>query len=250
MSIKTKIIITVILIALLIGGIFLFFQKDKFFSKDETERLHLNFINEGEKIEVLDSDNIVYSLEIEDFRVWAKENWSDIFEEKPAFGDLREVEIDNFYNFNNTAIISPLDNHLAFSVSDYAALTDISFIGIVNLNNKELSLINKENIGAVQSMLFSPEENYIAYTLDTARAKSDYLTVDSVISKTKEITISEKNILNVTAENCEELHPQFSNLYFRNDNELYFTALNCSEEKIEWILNIENKEIKQKNIIN
>lgn len=183
------------------------------------------------------------------FKDWAQENWDEIFEEKPSFGELREVEIDNFYTFNNTAIISPLGNYLVFSVNDYAALTDISFIGIVDLNKKELSLINKENIGAVQTMLFSPDESYIAYNLDTARSQGDYLTVDNVIERKKEITISTEDILLLSNDNCEELFPQFGDLYFKSTDELYFTAISCGDERSEWILNIKNKEVNKK-IIN
>ncbi len=246
---KTKIIITVILIILLIGGIFLFFQKDNFFSKSETEGLHINYINNGEKIEIIDNNNVLYSLKIEDFNSWAKENWDDIFEEKPTFGDLREVEIDNFYNFNNTAIISVLENYLAFSVSDYAALTDISFVGIVDLEKEDIFLINKENIGAVQTMIFSPDDKYIAYSLDTARSQGEYLTVDNIIEKTKEITLSAEDIAFVDDNNnCDDIYPQFGNLYFKSNDELYFTAISCNEEKNEWILNIKNKEVVKKNI--
>lgn len=245
-----KVIILLLGIVLIFISVFLFFKDSIYFEQEKEEELQINFINEGEKIEVILDNNTIYSLTISDFKTWAKENWDSIFEETPAFGDLREVEVDNFYSFHNTAIISPLKNYLAFSVSDYAALTDISFVGIVELNEKEISLISKENIGSVQTMLFSPEEKYIAYNLDTARAQGDYLTVDNALNRTKEITISEKEILSAINSDCNEVYPQFSNLYFRNDNELYFTAQNCDEEKIEWILNIADKEIHKKDVIN
>ncbi len=243
---KKPLFILIIFFLLLGVGAFLFLSKDSYDKEDRMEGLVINYINEGEGIEVLDNSNIVYRLTISEFKAWAKENFSDIFEEPPSFGELREVEIDNFYNFSNTAVTSPLRNYLAFSVSDYAALTDISFIGIVDLNKKEISLVDEENIGAVQTMLFSPDENYIAYALDTARAGGDYLTVDNVVMRNKEFTLKEEDVLSLLDDEiCEDFTPEFSNLYFINSNELYFTTRSCNEENLEWAIDIDNKNLKK-----
>lgn len=219
-----------------------------FFKNHSEERLTIEYLKKGEEIRVLnENEEVVMDYKIEEFRSWAKENWGNLFEIPPSFGDLREVDPDNFYVFENSAAISPEFNFLAFSVSDYAALTDISFLGIIDLQNNEVDLIRDYNIGGVQSIAWAPNEQYLAYILDTARAGGDYLTLDNVSEKKKIFTLSAKDLVKEEQNMNDDFFPEFRKLKWEDSSQRIFFATNSDnneKEEVLWSIDINGKNLR------
>ncbi len=219
----------------------------------ETEKT-IEYIQKGEAVRVLSGEDVFFEYSIEEFREWAKENWSDIFETPPSFGEVRRVDPENFYRFDDTATISPRSNFLAFSVNDYAVATSISFIGVIDLKSKEVDLVGKENMGGVQSLHWSPDENYIAYILDTARARGDYLSVDSRERMEKEFTLSGNDIFNVLTENEDredganlQFMPNFRGVeWTERGRRLTFTTDDHTEDYagVRWSINPQGRDLE------
>ncbi len=214
----------------------------------------IEYVQKGEAVRVLSGEDVFFEYSIEEFREWAKANWSDIFRTPPSFGEAREVDPENFYRFDDTATISPRSNFLAFSVNDYAVATSISFIGVVDLRSKEVNLVGKENMGGVQSLYWSPDENYIAYTLNTARARGDYLSVDNRGRVEKEFTLSGTDIFNILTEDGDSeegvyLHfmPNFRGVeWTERGRRLTFTTDDHTEDYVgvKWSINPQGEDLK------
>ncbi len=213
------------------------------------------YVQKGEAIRVLEGEDVFFEYSIEEFREWAKENWDDIFETPPSFGEVRKVDPENFYRFDDNAAISPHSNFLALSVNDYAVATSISFIIVIDLNSEEVSLVGKENMGGVQSLHWSPDENYIAYILDTARAQGDYLSVDNRENMKKEFTLSGEDISNALTENgdgedgASHLHfiPLFREVEWREElNRLKFITNGYTEgcDGVRWSIDPQGRDLK------
>ncbi len=198
-------------------------------------------------IYLLDKNNqIVFIYQISEFRDWAKTNWTDIFEEKPAFGEIKEVEIDNFLNFSKELSISNDEKKLAFWVSDYAVLTDISFIAFIDLNDFSISMINKEIIGSIRNIVWSDNDKYIAYLLDTARTYGDYIRIDEIKNKRKLINLEREDIINyLEIENDQEL-VTFSDISWQNNENIlnFITLIGDDNERYYWQYDVSNNNLK------
>ena len=210
---------------------------------------NIEYIADGEIIRLLDKEkNVVFEYSIEEFRSWAKENWQDIFETPPAFGELREVDPENFYRFDNTASLSPDRDFLSFSVHDYAALTSISFICTINIETAEVKLVGKENIGSLQNLIWSPQGSHLAYVLDSARAQGDFLSVDNTEKMEKEFTLSGNEILNaLTNPDHVGFMPHFRELGWIGGGErLGFTTDGLKEgEAFVWSIDVQGTDLKK-----
>ena len=180
----------------------------------------IEYVERGEEIRVKNNvGSIVFEKTISDFRNWAADNWDDIFETKPSFGELREVDPQNFYVFDNNASLSPKNNFLAFSVNDYAALTNLSFMVIVDLREGEMQIVKDYSNGQTSDIIWSEDENYIAYTLDTARGQGDYLTVDNLLLNKKEFTLAKEDVVSLA--DFQEDSFGFNIVGWNNDSVLF-----------------------------
>lgn len=239
--IKTVAIAIFLFLVVIIGVDFLIEEK-----KEDVPELKIQYTRGMRVVRILDEwERLVFSYSVDDFAEWMKENWDDLFEEPPSFGDMREVDPDNFYSFSSAAF-SPKSNFIAFSTSDYAVATDISFIGVVNIETEEVRAIRDKNIGSVSDMVWSPQETHIAYILDTARAPGEYLSVDSIISRKKEFTISYEDFLDEDEES-DYFNPNFRNLEWVNEgSELTFIADTKEESEVKWIIEAGGFNLRKK----
>lgn len=239
-----KIIKIIFLIVSLVAIIFiiLFFEYNK---SEKYLKQSFEFINKNDKLIVLnEKKQIIFSYNINDFRVWAKNNWSQLFTKPPSFGDLRLVDPNHFYKFNEGASLSPCFSYLAFSVNDYAAASDISFIFVINLKTNEINIIKDKVLGLVGEMIWSPNSLYLAYTIDTAKTKGDYLRVDNLKVKQPEFIINSNNILNnLKISEPVDYKPNFNNLYWSFDSQyIHFNTDDIESTKIiNWEMDIYNK---------
>lgn len=237
---RTIILLSALMIVIFLGIAFL--QKEEIMMSEKT----IEYVNQGETIKVLNEEkDVVFHFSIQELKTWAKNNWDDIFEKKPSFGDIREVNPDYFYRFDDTALLSPRYNYLAFSVNDYAVATNISFIGIVNLESGEMKLVNEKNIGSVQKFSWAPTETHIAYILNSARAQGDYLSVDSISKMQKEFTLSE-NEISKALNRQDGLMPEFRNMgWIQKGQRLKFIANDHEGKSIQWSINFQGDDLKQ-----
>lgn len=225
-----------------------------FFRAEDTEKHGpsetIEYAADGEVIRVLDKEkNVIFEYSIDEFRGWVKEHWHDIFEEPPAFGELRDVDPENFFRFDNTASLSPDRNFLAFSVHDYAALTSISFVGIIDFKTAEVKLISEASVGNLQNLIWSPRGSHLAYILDTGRAYGDFLSIDNATELKKEVMLSGDDILD-SLENSDpvEFMPRFRNLKWTEDGQkLKFTSNNIKERgMLNWSINVEGTDLARR----
>jgi hypothetical protein len=243
---KKIIIYLLIFIVLSILTIFLFSYE----IKQNNLIVSYSLSQEAKRLDFFNKDgDLVSSYSIEDFRTWAKENWSEIFDEAPSFGDIRPVEIDNFRNFSKELSISNDKKILAFVVYDYAVLVDLSFIAFIDLKNFQISMIDQEIIGSVRDITWSDNDKYIAYLLDTARTYGDYLRVDELENKSQLYSLEREDIFNYLEISDKQDLITFSHISWEdNQNILNFTTLMGDEnEKYNWQYDINNDKL---NLIN
>ncbi len=204
---------------------------------------------EGEIITVLDDqDNLVFKYSFDQFKSWAEENWEYVFEETPAFVEDKPVYPEDLRSaFDQTAAISPDNNKLAFSVHSYFAATFMSFVGIVDLETGETELIDADNRGQVEKLIWSPEGRHLAYTLHTAEAERFFLSTDNTVEMTKEFTLSGENLAKSVEEYGQTL-PRFRNIIWDKENKrLQFSAdiaVNDKTETIDWSINPDGTNLK------
>ncbi|MFP4022373.1 MAG: hypothetical protein ACLFTS_00810, partial [Candidatus Paceibacterota bacterium] len=228
----------IILIILIITGLYLIMadeqpneekisEEEEKKAEEETE-LEIEYIGEDTQrkdIKVLEENGEeVFSLNIDDLNQWTKENW-DIFEEPPMVA-MREVEPDSFDLFDNSATVSPDQEKLAMSVHDYAAATTLSFIIIADLNSGDLDMIKEPTRGSIEEFLWSPDSKLAAYTLNTARAHGDMLSVDDTDSMEKVTTLEGDDLIEKIKDqededDKKEFMPRFRDVKWE-DNEIHF----------------------------
>lgn len=195
---------------------------------------------EGTVIKVLDeNDNVIFEYTHEEFIAWAEDNWEDIFEETPAFHEERPIYPENLSYFEDTATLDPSGKKFAFSVHDYFAAAQMSFVGVVNLETGETELVNEENRGGIEEFSWSPEGNYLTYALNTAKAARLYLTNDNINAMSKEFTIGEEELREVLNEDeYPTFLPFFRELEWKEDESRLEFITNAPEDKeaeeIKW----------------
>jgi len=190
-----------------------------------------------ETIEILDEEEqVFFEYTYEEFVDWAKNHWEDIFEEIPAFHEDYPVYPEDLHPyFDDTATLSPCGNLVAFSVHDYYAATHMSFVGVVNLQTREVNLIDQENRGKVDEFHWSPESDYLAYVLNTAEVREILLSNDNVEQMSKEFTLDEEDMRGaLNAGEYSSFFPFFRDLRWREDeNRLIFdtSAPECKDAR-------------------
>lgn len=198
------------------------------FKKEVLTGETVEYADERKTIKVLNEEGeVVFEYTIDEFKNWAQDNWENIFEETPAFVEERPVDPQNFSFFDDAAALSPGGEKLAFSVHDYYAATFMSFVGIIDLETGEVSLVDEENRGQIDEFFWSPEGMYLAYALNTAKGGGFFLSNDNVDEMTKEFTLSADDIgETVDSENQISL-PNFRELEWievEEETRLKFTA--------------------------
>lgn len=188
-----------------------------------------------QSFQVLKKDGqVVLNYSINDWRDWAEENWEIILSEPLAIGD-EEITPDRFYSFNSVAL-APDFSRIAFSLSAYAMLTDLSLINVINLTDGRVWMMPEGTFGQVGEMVWSPTGRHLAYSLHTARAMGDRLSVDNIANLTKEFVLTDQEIvLGLRTEGTsdwEELNPNFRELVWSEDGQrLYFLTDSLIQDK-------------------
>ncbi len=248
-----KIIILFLILIFLVGAAFFLLVGEKELTKT------IGYSEEGRVINIFNQKgDLVFEYSIEDFKSFAKKNWHEIFETPPRFAeDIEETEVnpETFYFFDRSASVSPDNKKLAFSVHSYFAASELSFISLIDIKTKEIKLIPEKNRGVVEKILWSPSGTHLAYTLNTARAVGDYLSIDNVTEMKKEFTLSGPDLLMVLLNNQEkhqsrlfiEFMPNFREIeWLKGGQRLGFVSdLYYFEEGIaKWSIDLLGKDLR------
>lgn len=204
-----------------------------------------------QQLRVFDSvGNEIYQLTIHDLNEWVSEYWDDVFAVRPSFGEIREVNTE-FSRFDQVAAVVPERNEVLFVVSDYAAATTLSFVGILNLNSEQIHIPPFTNNGGISSIYVSPEGEYVAYSLDTARAQGDGLVLVDMVNQERIQEFNGVDIISTltTDENVasNEYLPQFTVIGWIQNHTLEFSTVDPREqsERVQWRFNIQTEILEQ-----
>ena len=197
----------------------------------------------GESINVVLDGELHASLSIDEFQDWATTHWDTIFTEPPSFGEVREVEVANFAWFDESVSLSPDATRVAFSVHDYAVATALTFIGVWHLEDNSIDLVPAANNGNIAELFWSPDSALVAYTLNTARAQGDGVSVDSVDDLKKAVTILTEDLLAALADtevDVREFLPRLRDLSWDSDTQLRFVSDDPydAEEELHWLFDV------------
>jgi hypothetical protein len=237
---------TVVGVILLIGDFELSEKEEELNLELEVEFVELEG-KEAQALRVLSNEKEeVFYITIDEFVEWIDEEMK-AFEKIPEVGG-RKVSSNNFNFFDRAAKISPDNKKLVFSVHDYAALTTTTFIVIVDLREGEMNLIDETVYGTVGEYVWSSDSYFVAYTLGTARASGDFLSVDNSQEKKKEFVLSEEDLLRALDDGVQFFEgdgfmPVFRNLEW-SEEFLYFTTNHPEKGELIWKVNSTGEELE------
>lgn len=207
-------------------------------------------INEGTTLRVVEADGTnVLRYSIAAFNKWTQVHWDEVFAERPSFGEIRPVDFDSFRQFGTGAALSPSGDVLAFSVSDYAAATTLSFVAFLELESETVALVDDANRGRISELHWSPNGRYVAYRLNTARAHGEGLSVDRVRPAEKMVSLTGTDVLAALDEAKETTArpflPKFGDLTWTNENRLSFTSHSPTGEQVRWQIEGDEAPLKR-----
>ena len=210
--------------------------------------LRVEYIGEGleaKELKIIDKNEVVhFEITIEAVNQWMLAN-KNVFDEIPEVGG-RPVNLESFGFFDGGATISPDNKKLAFSIHDYAILTTTSFVMIAEIETGEISVIKQPSRGSVESMIWSPNSNLLAYTLGTARSGGDFLSVDDTQAMNKVFTLEEDDILSFFEneyQNGDGFMPGFRELEWKDDRLQFITDTPDGETKT-WSVNFSGDDLR------
>jgi hypothetical protein len=149
------------------------------------------------------------------------------------------VDFDGFRQFDRGAALSPSGERLAFSVSDYAAATTLSFVSFLDVDADTVALVGDLNRGRIDNLRWSPGGRYVAYRLHTARAQGDGLSVDRAAPPQKIASLTGHDVLealDTSMAHPSTFQPAFDDLTWTNESNLSMTSRAPSGERIRWRL--------------
>lgn len=198
-------------------------------------------VDDGRVLRVVDNTGTtVRRYSIDAFNEWTTTHWDEIFNERPAFGEIRDVDFDDFRQFDGGVALSPETHTLAFSVSDYAAATTLSVIGFLDVASGTVSLVDSVNRGRVDDIHWSPGGHYVAYRLHTARAHGDGLSADRAVPPEKLVSLTGRNVLaaldGAGGTRPASFRPAFDDLAWVNERCLSLTSRVPNDGRTRWQL--------------
>ena len=244
----------IILVALIIATAFLLFGLEEVSEQengnDYTTERAIEFVaeddQEAQEIKVFEDEVEIFSLTIEELNQWTANNW-DQFEETPQVG-MRDIESDNFGFFDRAASISPDNEWLIFSVSDYAVATTTSLPILVNLDTGDMEFIQTPARGTVEDYVWNEESSKVAYTLGTARAGGDLLRVDDLDVMDISFELEGDDLLTQLESDVEanEFMPVFGQLNWAEDQLEFESEEPENEDRLEWIIDGDGENLSLK----
>ncbi len=216
---------------------------------EEDMRLEVEFIPEdgieSQEIRVLNEEgDIVFQLTIDELNQWTEENWH-VFEEKPEVGG-REVDPTGFGFFDRAVSVSNDNRKMVFSVSDYAVASTTSFVIVVDIDSGEMEMVRDPSPGSVEDYFWSKDNDLVAYTVGTGRARGDFLLVDDVVNLERRFMLDERDILEAleSDEEAGQFMPVFQYLKW-SEERLYFTTEHPGNDQVRWSIDKEGEGLQK-----
>jgi hypothetical protein len=133
---------------------------------------------------------------------------------------------------------------VAFSVSDYAAATTLSFVGFLNVDADTVALVGDVKRGQIDDLRWSPGGDYVAYRLHTARAHGDGLSVDRAAPPQPVVTLTGRDVLaaldTTGTTNPSAFQPAFDDLAWTNQEHLTVTSRTPNGERTRWRMAVDD----------
>ena len=205
---------------------------------------------------------LVYS--ISQWHKWAEENGYVFVPEPPIVAGV-EVRLENFYSFTSVSL-SPDQNKIIFASlktewgegwGRIRPRAHLSAIGILDLNTKEVSMINIIE-GKVEEIIWSPDGKHFAYILTTItdRGKSERLAVNNVVEKKHIFSLYEERIAQVLGvKNRDSIFfvSYFQNVEWFSERKLYFLTYNKISRPdgynwkghVRWVINVDGRGLEK-----
>jgi hypothetical protein len=224
--------------------------KEIIIEKVPAEPIEVNLSPDFKTIQVKKEGQLFYIYTIEQWQEWAKKNWSTLKLKPIIMGELGVIgdEPEDFVQFNSASL--SLDKiKIAFAISSKEiALSTFSITGVLNLETKEVTIIPNILGGSVEKIIWSPNSTHFAYTIGTARAEGDKLSLDDVLNKKNNFVLDGERIGTILGE-TSPVHfiPQFRDLRWSfNGEKLYFkTNGKGSSGETEWVIDVDGTGLKK-----
>jgi hypothetical protein len=186
------------------------------------------------------NDKVVFRYSVESWRGQIKGSWSGLF-------DGEEIGPDDFVRFTAVSPFPEGIKTIVFAISTKDLPTNYSLFFTLNIGTKQLRFLGGKNKGIVGNVVWSPEENYFAYILNSNDQSGVYLTVDNIKTMKKEFTLSKDDILEeLEIEEGEYFNPEFRALKWSEDGSKIFFMTNTNEEDISsmWSIGLGGSGLK------
>ncbi len=248
-----KKIIIISIIAIFVAGVFLILETPEEIENGEEvlpER-EVEFVAEGDQeaqeIRVSEEGEEVFSINIDELNQWTIDNW-DYFDEPPQVA-MRDVEPGSFGFFDRAASISPDNQKLIFSVSDYAAATTTSILIVIDLETEEMEMMATPARGTVEDYVWDEDSSRVAYTLGTARAAGDFLRVDDLSAMDIVFELTEEDLLEIIDPDQEVIEmgqfmPVFDDLNWEAERLSFTTESLDSDDRTSWVIDQDGNNLE------
>jgi WD40 repeat protein len=189
-------------------------------------------------------DKVVFRYSVESWRGQVKGSWDKLFQ---GFFEGEEIGPDNFVRFTAVSPFPEGIKTIVFAISTKELPNNYSLFFTLNVGTKQLKFLGGKNEGVVGNVVWSPEENYFAYILNSNDRSGVYLTVDNIKTMRKEFTLSKDDILEgLEIEEEENFNPEFRALRWSEDGSKIFFMTNTNEEDIfsTWSIGFDGSGLK------
>ncbi len=193
---------------------------------------------------IIDKENkVVFNYAIFEWRESAELLWPRYFKDLMV-GD-KKLSPEDFSKFTAASAFPEGTKTLAFATS-FSGEEDVSLFWTLNIDTKEITPIGDVNFGAIGGIIWSPQDTHFAYLLNTKEIGGKYLTVDNVVTKKKEFTLTGDDILKALDRDSDDYHPEFRMMRWDEDGKrLNFTTNNLAKEgSIRWSIGVDGEELK------
>lgn len=200
-------------------------------------------------IRLLDANGEVsFEYNFAQWREWAGAHLVEALGEPVRIGE-QEMPPSTFGGFG-AATLSPSGSRLAFSATTYAMLTEVSVVGLLELDNAELSVVADPAFGWAEDFHWSPDARFLGYALGTARAEGDRLRVDDLVELRPAVEVEGEDLVRIarhqrleTPQEARQWLPRIRELEWTEGGRLLFTTDGFSEGELRWSVEPRSGEV-------
>ena len=209
-------------------------------SRAEETDPHLELSEDRQTIRLLDAKGEVpFEYTFAQWRKWAEAHLVEALGEPVRIGE-QEMPPSTFGGFG-AATLSPSGRRLALSATTYAMLTEVSVVGILELDDAELSVVDDPAFGWAEDFHWSPDARFLGYALGTARAEGDRLRVDDLVELRPAVEVEGEDLVRIARQQGVEAPqearkwlPRIRELEWTEGGRLLFTTDGLTDGELRW----------------